>query len=1517
MLFSGNRKDKSHVNHHLGLPDSLVINITTSSCVIEYFLEKPWLDGDDVLAYFYCSRTSSDTRLQDPSAILLSVLRQLAAPLPGLPLKSPIISTFEKETTRGSQEANLSINEIITLLTELIQNHYKNVTLIFDALDECDSSGRSQLLDAFTKLTYNPRTTVKTLISSRDDSDVEKHFSKIPNLSITSTDNAGDIMKFVHKEISRRLLRGRASKQIRERVEDDLNKKANGVFRWVALQVDTLCDPERVYSVEDVEYLLPKLPKTLEDTYSRILDDLETLPPFSRETIQNLLKLLICAEYPMSIAQVLEALTILSASRQTAWDQAMIIKMARGLVAVEFERDGFVFAHLSVKESLEKRKEFSGECAHVVAAEACLKVYLTSISEALQCREFRHYALTHLGRHCLKSGALRKEPRLRDLMDQFLIPRDSNDAFERWNRECFLTDEETARGTCNERRHCQSRPGLPLFMVCVYGFDEYVEPTIGEQSRVFYAENFYRARPLEVAALYGNYNTMVLIWNATSLNHTASVRPEAWLEAAANNSKLDIWEFAANHMPVRSYETAVVLATHNSAHGSEMVTRLLDYPIDINEDLLVQVLPGCASFEILDMILARVSAGFTEAMLEAAVENPFINPELTEMILAKHQHLRVSSTCILSAVLKSESSPSSKAGVIKAVLNHSTRCEVSEEMICLLIRHYRSDDLEWLDLLLRHCSINRIPEDWLVAAAGSMRNGPGKLEFILNHTLDPPITQQVLQAALLNRWNAQNTFTTLISRPGCPSLVEESLYILIEEWSGEENQLRGVLEACTSMQITDAFLQTCAAQRSVGELKHVIWLPRAFPISKGAVCAAVSNWLNAKDMLELLLRIKSGFELEISEDILLQALSNQTQAIELAHILARQRKSLPVTEKSMMVAVSHDRDGSRTFEYLLQYCGSDEKMLTDAVLQAAIEADNIEFVEYFKQKKPTFEVKEEHLQAAAKNYYSTNNAILRILLSQETRCPISRPVLETAACMGNRSALELLLEHVAAIDVPPNLSDLTKQGPTGAEIDKTATCEEILLAASKEGEPDKYSDDLGTEKLELLLSKCRDPVLDSSRLIEVAAERRDGIFIVQYLLSRFPGTRVTRNALMMAASNEVAVSSLLDLLMKHSHVAIDLKILRLAAGNKYRGTQLVELLLTRYPSNAKIGREVIVAALKNHYCGKSLLKLFLARQPDLSITQDLVDAASVNEVLGKVLLQMLLKQALNLCATPSLDLILDKLRSITDGLRDSLFMAACYADEVILKFLVSHNVSLSSISGELGTALSVAIYAGNVDIVEILLVEGSDPECSSQLYGTPLQSACLQGNRKIVQILAKHGVEVDRPNPLGRTELHSALRRGDYDIVDTLISLGASTAKQDHQGMAAMHHACLGTNSADCVNLLIETGAPLDTEDSQQWTPLHWAAKSGAGDAVALLVEAGATKTKTDSSGKTPFEIAMLCKNYHLRPKLFIPDISDPETEHADEGHPEITCDFCDLVRVVFFSSSLSALVSFSGVQHI
>ena len=1433
---------------------------------------------------------------QDPKAILLSILRQLAAPLPGLPIKSPVIAVFDKETIRGSQEAHLSLDETTSILSELIQNHYDNVTLVLDALDECKTKSRCDLLDTFAKLTFNPRTRVKTLISSRNEPDIKSHFSKTPNVMIKATDNSDDITIFVAREINRRLLGGKARKRLKERVVNELNTKANGVFRWAALQVDALSDQDHVYSEEDVMYLLPKLPETLEDTYLGIINQFRTLPPSSCETIESVLKLLVCAEYPMSVRQVLGALGALSGAQRVMNDIAAILRLGRGLIATELGSSWLVFTHLSVKEFLEQKPGLSGESAHQVAAEACLKTYLSRRWGTFEADEFRQYALSHLGRHCRKSGALKQRPNLLSLMQKFLLDEETNDAFVCWNRECFQTDLETAVGTCDERRRCQSLPSLPLFMICVYGFNEFVEPAICKGSRALFAENFYGERPLEVATIYSNYDTMVAVYHFAKSAHPSSIRANEWIREAAQTSDLKIWNFVVEHIPDVSLERAIAIAAQNLIHGAAMTDSLLRRLESISEEAVGSVLISCASFETLENVLEHsVPFQYTESLLEAAVKNKHLNPKLTKMILSKAQAVRVSEDAFLSVILSSDYPQSTRLAVITILLEHPTRCGISEEMLCKALHYGGNLDIDCFKVLFRHCPIDHLTEDCLAAAAHNVYTDSSLLEHFMNFATDHPISQEVFQSAILGRgYQPRNKFEALLSRSKQSPVLEESLYVMTETWSHDFFLLPTALEACQSIPITDAFVQACAANRSVSELEYVISLPRAFPISKDALHISVTNFADAREVLEFLQQ-RSSLDLELSEDTFLQALSNASRDLSLIGLFARQWKTLPITENTMMAAVRHDSRREGIFDFVLPFCESVQEILTQNVLHAAIEGDNFDFVQFFLQKKPDLEVQKETLKIAITSERSngTNNAILRALLALPRRFPISKDLVDVAVQQGDGSMLELLSEQ-------PGVSELlhSERSMEYSDTNENPTIDMIILSASRKAIPGEFSYDLSTKRLDSLLSRYDGPTPDGSRLIEVAAEREDGKFVVQYLLSRFPNVPITRSALLAATSNEKALTTLLDLLLTHSGATVDSDLMRAAVTNKYRGSQMVELLLAKSPADMFIERDVVLAALGNQYCGRHLFNLFLQQQPDFIVAQDVIDTASRNDVLGRVLLQMLLKHALISRHDSSADLIFNKMRSIADGVRDSLFMAVCYGDDMILNWLISRNIPIDTVSGELGTALNVAVYCDNAFAVRLLLETGCDPESLSHLYGTALATACRKENADIARMLCQYGADVNRQDSNGRIELHLALRKGRVSLVNLLLSLGASMAVEDHQGMSAMHHAALYTISSDCAHHLIESGVPLDQEDSYRWTPLHWAAKSGVSETVTRLIEAGADKTKRDASGKTPLQIATFCGNIHLKPILSLPDEVDLESDLASEMYQNVVCDGCDLVSL-------------------
>ncbi|KAL8905267.1 MAG: hypothetical protein Q9207_002738 [Kuettlingeria erythrocarpa] len=1486
-LYSGNRKD--------------------NSCIVQSILEKPRLDSNEAFAYFYCSRTSSNTVLRDPRAILHSIIRQLAAPFPGLPIQPPVISLYNREIARGSEtKAQLSDNEITSLLTELIQHRYKKVTLIVDALDECDVKARALLLGVFSKLTYNPESVVKTLVSSRNDLDITSHFSKTPNLSITATDNADDIMKFVSEKINQDLLSGTASDHLKERVTKDLNQKANGVFRWVALQVDALCDPYRVFSQKDVEYLLSRLPETLEDTYSAIVRDLDQFTPPISQAIKNTIKLMICAECPIFIVQMLVALSI-SSGEERDLDDAAILKMGRGLIVKDSAYPPrFVFAHLSVKEFFEKRTEYSGEHAHAVAAEVCLEAYL-KLDPSLPRERFRvGYANAHLGRHCIKSGSLRQKPKLRAQMEKFLLEHGPGSAFEKWNHDSYRSAVEMTPGTHKERMMCVSRPALPLFMICVYGYDEFVVPAIQKEDDVHYAQNYYGERPMEVAAFYGNYSTLKLLHDATSLLPKSPIRPRELIASAAKSRNLDIWRFAMRHIPVIPFKSAITEAVRSSEFGRGMLCSLLHNTVEVHPEDLTEILVHCASLDILDIILNRFPIKrFTEEMLNAAVQNQSISQGLVKMILSKEPNIRVTETSILSASRGLCGLQKKRTDVMKILLAHPKRCEITEEIVYRVIEASKEqDDVECLEVLLQNCSVEHVTEEWLAAAARlPLLYVLEWFKYLLDHPCNNKITLRSLQKAIVHMDDHANhhSLTLLSSRSGCPQLLDEDIYRMMEYSTSmafiSENAFAKIM---SPIYATEAYMRACAGNQYSDQMQYVIFRPRANPITQSVVDAALGNVNNALNMGTWLLQTICSFDPEPSEEILFTAISRGWYPYDTIQFLAEYWGQLPVTERCMAAASRYNHDGTKTFESLLEYWNSDQTPFTDSVLLAAIEGDNVDFVEYFHRQRPDFKVKEDHLTAAV-NLYSTNMAILRILLAQLGESPIPVSVVEKAQALEEQgqSILELILERPNAPQMSLSSLELDEGAAPHSESNGVVTFEEIVSATAKEREQDEILTDpnagvqLSTTKIDQLLSRYTEPTLDSSRLIEVAAETRNGKFKVQYFLSRFPQTVITRHALLAAIKNEQALTSLLDFLLQRSYLRIDNELLRVAAANKYHGTQMIELLLSKMPADTEIERDVITAALRNGYCGRSLLELVLRRQPNLPVRQDIISAASQNSVQGNVLLQLLLKQALTLRSPESESLVVNQMRMDANGLRDFLFMAACYGDGSILKVLLSHGASIATVSGELGTPLNVAVHAGQAHIVEILLLNGNDPNYHTALYGTPLQSACRKGYAVIANLLSKHGADVDRPNQNGRTALHTALRDGSRTRTDLCFSLDASVTARDHQGMAAIHHASIHERSAQYIPQLIARGASTNQEDSQHWTPLHWAAKCGTIEAATLLLEAGASKNKLDASGKSPLQIAMFCGNIHLRPQLFVSD--DPNLDKEPMGKKQDrVCDYCN-----------------------
>ncbi|KAK2672877.1 Ankyrin repeat [Fusarium oxysporum f. sp. vasinfectum] len=185
------------------------------------------------------------------------------------------------------------------------------VFILIDALDEYQnrSTQRADLL-SWIKSFHNEPVNTHLLVTSRPEHDIKtsiETWADSGSIISLKTDNVGrDISEyvcdFVTKSTSFRRWHGQTSTQ--DDIVNTLTAKADGVFRWVALQLERLKD---CINKEEVNTTLETLPETLQETYYRVLNELTST---RRKYVIRILQFLAYSDIPMELEAAVDALAI-------------------------------------------------------------------------------------------------------------------------------------------------------------------------------------------------------------------------------------------------------------------------------------------------------------------------------------------------------------------------------------------------------------------------------------------------------------------------------------------------------------------------------------------------------------------------------------------------------------------------------------------------------------------------------------------------------------------------------------------------------------------------------------------------------------------------------------------------------------------------------------------------------------------------------------------------------------------------------------------------------------------------------------------------------------------------------------------------------------------------------------------------------------------------------------------------------------------------------------------------------
>ncbi len=142
---------------------------------------------------------------------------------------------------------------------------------------------------------------------------------------------------------------------------------------------------------------------------------------------------------------------------------------------------------------------------------------------------------------------------------------------------------------------------------------------------------------------------------------------------------------------------------------------------------------------------------------------------------------------------------------------------------------------------------------------------------------------------------------------------------------------------------------------------------------------------------------------------------------------------------------------------------------------------------------------------------------------------------------------------------------------------------------------------------------------------------------------------------------------------------------------------------------------------------------------------------------------------------------------------------------------------------------------------------------------SPVADAAMRGDRAAVHALIAQGADVNAAQGDGMTALHWAASNRDPGLARMLLDAGADAGAGTRIGRYTPLHVAARAGAGEVVEVLLVEGADPEapTEAGGGARPLHLAAASGDVRAVAALVAAGANVNATEASwGQTPLVFA-------------------------------------------------------------
>ncbi|KAJ5520473.1 Velvet factor [Penicillium fimorum] len=1170
--------------------------------------------------YFYCLRSTTEPARSDPSKILASIARQLSTIQSGGPLLDAAIEVYKLREQNAHALGPLRLDESKNLILKLLEQ-YKDttITIVIDALDECNETSRGSLVDALEFLRKASPCLLKIFISSRKNPDIAYKLDSHQKLCLSPDRNSNDIHIFVQSEVKRLIENGSLlrfstrKEELRDKIIHELSYDAKGMFLWASLQIHALCQQNTDHAIRE---RLGRLPKTLREHYQEVLTKIENLDADADSRFaQNAFSWLLCSKSQLKSEVFLAAVSVTSDGSAFTISKDQLIGLCNNLVILDTSLDAFRFSHLSVREFLEEKDMYKSASTNALVAEACLWNIAMTKAEGVQLPPLLRYSCVFWGPHA--QAAAERLERLKEPLLKFLPAKhESSSCFFRWHR---MIEQENLQPWGDEgqlRLVISNKPSV-LLVVCVFDLLGFLNPREWKHLARERPKNINGWTHEQVTIYCGSSRILKWIFN----NGMPFQVNEEVLKGAAYNEKcgreivsLLLEERGAE---IKITEDIVEAAASNWRCGREIVSLLLDKrgaEIKITEDIVKAAASNwrCGK-EIVSLLLKERGAKIkiTEDIVKAAAGNPECGKEIVSLLLEERgAKIKITEDIVKAAAKNKECGKEIVSlllkelgaeikiteGIVKAAAGNP---ECGREIVSLLLEE-------------RGAKI-KITEDIVKAAASNWRCGEEIVSLLLKERgAKIKITEDIVKAAAGNPECGKEIVSLLLEERGAKIKITEDIVKAAakNKECGKEIVSLLLKELGAEIKITEGIVKAAAGNPECGrEIVSLLLEERGakIKITEDIVKAAASNWRCGEEIVSLLLK-ERGAQIEITEGIVKAAAGNPECGKEIVSLLLKERGAkIKITEDIVKAAAGNPECGKEIVSLLLEERGAEIKITEDIVKAAAKNKECGKEIVSLLLKELGAEIKitEGIVKAAAGNPECGREIVSLLLKERGAQIEITEGIVKAAA--GNpecgKEIVSLLLEE------------------RGAEIKIT---EDIVKAAASNWR-------CGKEIVSLLLKERGAEIKITEDIVKAAASNwRCGKEIVSLLLKeRAAEIKITEDIVEAAASNWGCGNQIVSLLLKEraAEIKITEDIVEAAAKNKECGKEIVSLLLEERGAEIKITEDIVKAAASNWRCGKEIVSLLLKeRAAEIKITEDIVKAAAGNPECGREIVSLLLEE---------------------------------------------------------------------------------------------------------------------------------------------------------------------------------------------------------------------------------------------------------------------------------------------------